>query len=55
MEMTKQMMKYSNMFEFKREVSTYRMTYVVCDYKIIDPPPKINMRTSSTLNIEKNK
>ena len=41
MEITKQMMKYSNVCEFKREFSAYRPTYMVGNDKGIDPLPNI--------------
>ena len=46
-------MKYSNVFEFKRELSAYRPTYVVGNDKLNDPLPKINVRASSKINIAK--
>ena len=45
--------KNSNIFESKNEHSAYRSTDAVSNHKRVDPLPKFNVRTSSTLNIVK--
>ena len=52
MVMTKQMRKNSNMFDTKRVFSVYRATDAVSNHKRVNPL-RINVKTSSTLNIGK--